>query len=106
MGAAADQSRWGSNKRDRVHVPRPTPHSEETLRWIRNALSQDGRVLRDTACRGEKCDGFGCLRLEWDEDCNQGSVTYLQILARMSPLPVAKMPPEGLGATEITVSKY
>jgi hypothetical protein len=29
--------------------------------------------------------------------------TNLQILARISPLPVAKRPPEGLGATEITV---
>lgn len=31
------------------------------------------------------------------------NITHLQILARMSPLPVAKMPPVGLGATEITV---
>jgi len=30
--------------------------------------------------------------------------THLQILARMSPLPVAKTPPVGLGATEITVT--
>lgn len=28
--------------------------------------------------------------------------TYLQILARMSPLPVAKSWPVGLGATEMT----
>ena len=28
--------------------------------------------------------------------------TYLQILARMSPLPVANKSPIGLGATEIT----
>lgn len=30
--------------------------------------------------------------------------TYFQILARKSPLPVAKSLPIGLGATEITVS--
>jgi hypothetical protein len=30
--------------------------------------------------------------------------TDLQIRARMSPLPVAKRPPVGLGATEITVT--
>jgi hypothetical protein len=29
-------------------------------------------------------------------------MTYLQIRARMSPLPVAKTPPVGLGATEMT----
>jgi hypothetical protein len=31
-------------------------------------------------------------------------ITHLQILARMSPLPVAKILPEGLGATEMTGS--
>ena len=30
-------------------------------------------------------------------------VTHLQIRARMSPLPVAKTPPVGLGATEMTM---
>lgn len=29
-------------------------------------------------------------------------ITHLQIRARMSPLPVAKTPPVGLGATEMT----
>lgn len=32
--------------------------------------------------------------------------TYLQILARMSPLPVAKRFPMGLGATEMTVARH
>lgn len=30
-------------------------------------------------------------------------ITYFQILARMSPLPVANNSPWGLGATEMTV---
>jgi hypothetical protein len=37
----------------------------------------------------------------WVEEMGAG-MTYLQIRARMSPLPVAKTPPVGLGATEMT----
>lgn len=37
--------------------------------------------------------------------CELNRSTYLQILARMSPLPVANKLFVGLGATEITITK-
>jgi hypothetical protein len=84
-------------------VPRCTPQQSRRgcdgeARRRRKHVSHRNQI-RETAVR---CCGRyqACAGSGWEE--MGARMTYLQIRARMSPLPVAKTPPVGLGATEMT----